>query len=732
MNNSTDNFFVYQSIAHLTLIIFGLTATYYLWRVQNKSIPTQLMLGFFGALTVAFTGLITRIDDIYSDPIIVTGILVATGLLAQFAYYFPQNDQPTESRSILIFSIIIFVTTIGLGLFHNYLFAIDGSPDLIALSINLMFLSIPIHLLVTMAVFIRRLLYLTAPHAGGSWQRHAYLMSVAPPDRATRMMRNFIFVILLGFVPGLSENLVRIGWMTVLVSIYLTNFGILITTFAFFLTYLNHAPERVSFTVKLVSVSLFVLLTIFSLVGVIITDRLQLQFETYRQSDVIQVYQALANDDIDFLPINISYIIQLSPDTGYEVLFSRIPDFTAASFVTENELRLTNPISFITSMPASNQFEQVIDTELTSFRRLVNPLDVYRAQFIAYTFEQNNQQYEVGFSVYPYDRAIHEATVDLMYLTIGSSLFILFVFPYFFHIVLITPLNNLLAGVHQATNDHRFATIPVAYDDEIGYLTRAFNTLMSEKQATIHQLRKADQAKSQFISMMSHELRTPLNAINGFAELLTLGLSGDLPETAQRDVQLIHHNGQQLTTLINDILDISQMEMGQIELHSMPIAVREIVQQIMMDVNPLAQAKALPLDYNIAADVSQVQADPTRLRQVLFNLLHNAVKFTDKGEIRLEVTRHSPEMICFSVIDTGIGIPKAVQSRIFEAFQQVDMSDARTYGGTGLGLSICRELVRLHGGEIWLESEAGQGTVVHFTMPLITMPLKISTTESIQ
>jgi len=243
--------------------------------------------------------------------------------------------------------------------------------------------------------------------------------------------------------------------------------------------------------------------------------------------------------------------------------------------------------------------------------------------------------------------------------------------------------------------------------------------LLSDRQATIAKLQVVDRAKSQFITMMSHELRTPLHAINGFSELLLMGLSGDLLPQVQEDVQLIYNNGQHLLALINDVLDVSQIESGQLQLTPQPINVKELVTRVLETANMLIKDRSLQVLVDVPETLPIIQADPTRLHQVLLNLVSNAVKFTPQGSIKIQV-KHQDHEIYFSVIDTGIGIANNKLQAIFEAFQQADMSDARRYGGTGLGLTISQKLVQLHGGKMSVKSQEGVGSQFTFTLPLVS------------
>lgn len=238
----------------------------------------------------------------------------------------------------------------------------------------------------------------------------------------------------------------------------------------------------------------------------------------------------------------------------------------------------------------------------------------------------------------------------------------------------------------------------------------------SQQVETAKKLRDLDRLKGEFLASMSHELRTPLNSIIGFADVLLEGLDGDLNERMEEDVRLIKDSGTHLRELIGDILDMSKIEAGKMELRYGDVDMAQMAKDIMRTANSLANAKGLDLFLDIEDDVPVVSADKTRLRQVLWNIMGNAIKFTSKGSVTLRVAAKADHLLV-SIRDTGIGIKEEHIPIVFEQFRQVDGRLERVAEGTGLGMPISKSLVELHGGDIWVESVLGQGSTFFFTVP---------------
>ncbi len=245
---------------------------------------------------------------------------------------------------------------------------------------------------------------------------------------------------------------------------------------------------------------------------------------------------------------------------------------------------------------------------------------------------------------------------------------------------------------------------------------RAYERLVQ----TAEELRDLDRMKTQFLANMSHELRTPLNSIIGFSRVMLKGIDGALTDLQTADLTSIYNSGQHLLRMINDILDMSKIEAGRMDLSFDELSLDEIAQSVLSSARALVKDRPVELLLSIPEDLPSVWADGQRVRQVLINLLSNAAKFTEEGKVTLRaaVLPESAEFVTVSVEDTGIGIDAEAQKKLFVPFQQVDASTTRRAGGTGLGLSICRSFVEMQGGKIWVDSELGKGSTFSFTLPI--------------
>ncbi|MFM9974555.1 MAG: ATP-binding protein [Beijerinckiaceae bacterium] len=308
---------------------------------------------------------------------------------------------------------------------------------------------------------------------------------------------------------------------------------------------------------------------------------------------------------------------------------------------------------------------------------------------------------------------------------------------------LTAPLLALTGAMSRVRQDHDYAiAMPIQSSDEVGVLVNGFNAMIGDIRERDERLARhlagletevaertadfrmaaaeaesANRAKSDFLATMSHEIRTPMNGILVMAEVLA---TAELPKGARRQAEVIARSGSSLLAIINDILDFSKIEAGKLDVETLDIDAAEAVDTVLRLFAGKAQSKDLDLCASLdLLKGAQVVADPVRLGQVLGNLVNNALKFTERGGVTVDVSpdRTDAGKLCFSVIDTGIGIPAEKLATIFEAFSQADQTTTRQFGGTGLGLTIARRLVAAMGGELKVESTAGVGARFFFSLP---------------
>ena len=235
--------------------------------------------------------------------------------------------------------------------------------------------------------------------------------------------------------------------------------------------------------------------------------------------------------------------------------------------------------------------------------------------------------------------------------------------------------------------------------------------------AAVERAESADKLKSAFLATMSHELRTPLNSIIGFTGILLQKLVGSLNPEQEKQLKMVQVSANHLLALINDVLDISKIEADQIDIFPERFDMGNCVRRSVDKINPMAEKKDLVVTTVINPEIIMVTSDRRRVEQILINLLNNAVKFSEHGNISIQCTIEDENVIT-QVIDSGIGIKIEDIKNLFKPFQQIQSGISRQYEGTGLGLSICKRLVELLGGKIWVESEWGSGSTFSFTLPL--------------
>jgi signal transduction histidine kinase len=295
----------------------------------------------------------------------------------------------------------------------------------------------------------------------------------------------------------------------------------------------------------------------------------------------------------------------------------------------------------------------------------------------------------------------------------------------------ILPVQEAHGFVTQVAKGNFEATINVPNRDEFGALadrmnqmSRELRTLYAKQQEAARELQslnerlqQASNAKSEFLANMSHELRTPMNAILGFVEMLLDDIYGEVPPELREPLVDIQVNGKHLLNLINDVLDLSKIEAGRMELAPAEYSVQDIVDTLKASLHSLAREKGLEFVAAAQEDIPLACGDGKRITQCLTNLAGNALKFTKQGRVEVWVERQGDNLL-YRVSDTGIGIPQNELENIFGEFQQVDTAITREFSGTGLGLNITKKFVEMHGGRIWVESELGKGSTFFFSIPL--------------
>jgi signal transduction histidine kinase len=293
------------------------------------------------------------------------------------------------------------------------------------------------------------------------------------------------------------------------------------------------------------------------------------------------------------------------------------------------------------------------------------------------------------------------------------------------------PVQKAQGFLGQVARGDFSTIIDVPNRDELGALATRMNQMSQELyrlytdqrqaaqqlQTLNEQLERASKAKSDFLASMSHELRTPLNSILGYTELVLDEIYGEVPAKIRDVLERVQQSGRHLLGLINDVLDLSKIEAGSMELSPTEYSVRDIVETVSSALRSLAAEKGLEFVAGAQADIPVAFGDGRRIAQCLMNLAGNALKFTKQGRVEIWVERQG-ETLVYRVSDTGIGISQDQLESIFAEFQQADSTITNEYGGTGLGLSITKKFVEMHGGRIWVESEVGKGSTFFFSLPL--------------
>ncbi len=399
------------------------------------------------------------------------------------------------------------------------------------------------------------------------------------------------------------------------------------------------------------------------------------------------------------------------------------------------------------------RFTPANPSEIQNYLDIQNGLAGTSAVLVTSTIRLGDQEFTV---------VVERPATEALALSINTvALFSIIILPVIFVAIgigfwmvrrIVRPIQSLEATVQAITAGDLSLQAEVVMDDEVGRLATAFNNMTAqlrqtleglrqhvedlekarvERERLIRELRESSRLKSEFLSTMSHELRTPLNAMIGFTELMMAGTAGALNDKQKHQLSRVHANSLRLLSLIDSVLDLSRIEAGRVEIQRDPFSPREMVAKVTAQTSSLAERQGLRYLVDVDEALPQILlGDQARIEQVLINMLSNAFKFTERGEVELSVKALPDQQHwSLSVRDTGIGIPPHAQEYIFEEFRQVDGSSRRVYGGSGLGLAIARNLSRLMGGDIRVHSTLGQGSTFTVTLPL-EVPQDVPALES--
>ena len=488
----------------------------------------------------------------------------------------------------------------------------------------------------------------------------------------------------------------------------------------------SRVPARVQVKLLAAFLAIQVLLIVMGAVGLQVlsgvnqrTDeliKLQRKIEAYRQvqhDTTIQLYSvssALLSSDDQTLASTLRQLNQF----GYDV--------DRLQFVAKDEVellvrfrqdygRFIDVVTQVVELIRGGRAAEAREMQLAQAAPLADRLERLTNQLV------NKAEADMVAGIEASKQAYATSQVVVIAFALGSIVLAL-ILGYAISWSLIGPVKAIDALLSQIAAGDFKQRVQVANRDELGALAANVNRMCEELGRLYQQLEAASKHKSQFLANMSHELRTPLNAILGYTELIIDNIYGETPEKMRDVLERVQNNGRHLLGLINDVLDLSKIEAGQLTLSLADYSIKDVVQGVFAAVESLATAKKLALKIEVPPDLPLGRGDEHRLTQVLLNIVGNAIKFTDAGEVAIKASA-SNGSYTVAVRDTGPGISTADQGKIFNEFQQAEDSPIKKTGGTGLGLAISKRIIELHGGRIWVESKAGEGSTFSFTIPVM-------------
>lgn len=884
----------------LPVLLVDLLIVLYLLGIRKKSTATWFLAAWFACLTaLAFAEFSTDAVALarwsfYSNRI-AASVAVMLGIvpLIQFAYHFLHNSYPREARIALLLS---GCASVGLSAvfvvqslqvrqfaysFASFHWETAETFPLAGAFFNLLLL---LGYLWTALVLFRKTIRFSAYsgplqtylHSQGIVRRGparlliVCLKLIRPQGRDAHAARAFALVVV-GSVGAVVLN--RLESILLVPEGTYTTF-MLLTTLAAVVVYMNNAQETTTFRVKLVGVSLVALLVGLGLLNNVALSRAEQAFDDEHRTEASLLISAISRNTTMDVPARVQYIARRPAVGGpyssnYQILWSQNnwdTDALAASDAATRERAITDQASLVLNrMPglnpgaareiAARSIDQ--DDVQDDQRRYRGELAPIGRQIIAYRRHDGQAVYEVGYRYSEYRQFVHQTASRLALLMVVATVLMLAAFPRFFQRSLVRPLDALLQGVRGVNRGDTNVTVPIFFQDEIGFLAASFNGMVRQINDREYRLQSAqlalqrsevyyrsliehvsdvvalvdargsvryvspslqrvlgytpeeimrrnvfdyvhpeqqpllraqfeeaqqqsgvspsvevnfqhrdgawrilevvgnnrlddphvegmilnvrditerkrlealqtakeaaeaaNRAKSQFLANMSHELRTPMNAIINFTSFLDR--YGDLSPRQLDLQQRVLTNATQLLHLLNDILDISKVEAGKMELLQETIDIAALIDEVVSAMQPLVEHNGNAFQVVCPPDIGSIYADITKLRQSLFNLLGNAAKFTSEGVVTLTVSREQADAaswVIFCIEDSGIGITAEQLTRLFQPFTQADASTTRGYGGTGLGLAITKHFCELMGGTLDVQSEPGQGSAFRIRLP---------------
>lgn len=396
-------------------------------------------------------------------------------------------------------------------------------------------------------------------------------------------------------------------------------------------------------------------------------------------------------------------------------------DVDRLQFVAKDEVELLDEVR-----KDYDQFIQVVSrvVELIRVGKIVegNQLQLTQANALAERIERrmnqlvNRAEADMVASIEASDAAYTRSRWIVIGFALGSIALAL-ILGYAISRSVIGPVKQMDTRLAQIASGDFSQHVEVPNRDELGTLSVNLNRMNDELGRLYQQLEDANRHKSEFLSRISHDLRTPLNAIIGFTRMVLRKTEGQIPDLQKENLQKVLISGEHLLGLINGLLDLAKIEAGRMEVFAENFKVDDVIHMAVSTVEPLLKDGRVRLTREIASNLPQLNTDREKLKQILLNLLSNAAKFTDQGEIKVSASQQNGSLKLV-VSDTGIGMNKEALDHIFDEFRQAEKSTASRYGGTGLGLAIVRRLVNLLGGEIAVESEVGKGSKFMITIPI--------------